>query len=289
MTYSSQRPAHFLEVAKIAISTEHFCGEDVRFSDKYEALELELSKIQSLHEGYQIDWQIILEGSETVLRTLSKDLRVGSWLTWALYQKESFVGLLAGVGLLHHLCQHHWQAVHPLKLRTRAAAINWLLPRMDQVLDESVPIKEQLALFRRLMEHLEGLDTLLTLHLGYDAPLLLPLCRRLNAMIQRAADNQPEPGAVGAVMAQVKQAASQFFAPGSPVDNEKEAQKALRAQQENARPLCDWWLRQPDLALQVLHLLHHCCELLPQNAVVRERKDAVFQRLCHLDLEVALP
>jgi type VI secretion system protein VasJ len=40
--------------------------------------------------------------------------------------------------------------------------------------------------------------------------------------------------------------------------------------------------------LQVLHLLHTCCELLPQNHVVRERKDEIYRRLCHLDLEVVL-
>ena len=45
---------------------------------------------------------------------------------------------------------------------------------------------------------------------------------------------------------------------------------------------------EPDLALEVLRLLHSCCELLPQNHAVRERKDEVYRRLCHLDLEVVL-
>ena len=51
-------------------------------------------------------------------------------------------------------------------------------------------------------------------------------------MLQRAADNQPEPGVVGAVVAQVKQAASQLLAPGAPIDNERDAHKAMRAQQD---------------------------------------------------------
>ena len=45
---------------------------------------------------------------------------------------------------------------------------------------------------------------------------------------------------------------------------------------------------EPDLALQVLQLLHSCCELLPQNHAVRECKEEIYRRLCHLDLEVAL-
>lgn len=45
---------------------------------------------------------------------------------------------------------------------------------------------------------------------------------------------------------------------------------------------------EPDLTLQVLRLLYSCCELLPQSHVVRERKDEIYRRLCHLDLEVVL-
>ncbi|GFM84849.1 type VI secretion-associated protein [Pseudomonas cichorii] len=254
MSYSSKLSAHYLELAKAPVSAESFAGEDVRFSSEYEALESELNKAQSMHESGQIDWLKIRENSEALLRTQSKDLRVGAWLTWALYQRESFQGLLAGLGLLHHLCESYWAEVYPSKARTRSAAISWLVSRLEQVLNENVAIKEQLPLFRRLVEHLEGLDAACTQHLGDDAPLLLPLSRRLKGMVQRAADNQPEPGVVGAAVAQVKQAATQLFTPGAPIDNEKEAHKALRALQENARPLCAWWLKQKASDLRALRL-----------------------------------
>jgi type VI secretion system protein VasJ len=238
VTYSSKLSAYYLELAKTPVIDGHFAGEDVRFSNEYEALESELGKAQSMHESGQIDWLKIRENSESLLRTQSKDLRVGAWLTWALYQRESYQGLLAGLGLLHHLCEHHWQDIYPGKARTRSAAISWLIPRLDQVLNEHIPLKEQLPLFRRLVEHLEGLDTACTQHLGNEAPLLLPIARRLKNLVQRAADNQPEPGVIGTAVAQVKQVAAQLLVTSEPIDNEKDAQKALRAQQENARPLC---------------------------------------------------
>ena len=84
MSYSSKLSAHYLELAKNSISQESFAGEDVRFSSEYEALESELAKAQSMHESGQIDWLIVCENSERLLRTQSKDLRVGAWLTWAL-------------------------------------------------------------------------------------------------------------------------------------------------------------------------------------------------------------
>ncbi|TDF82472.1 type VI secretion system protein TssA [Pseudomonas sp. H9] len=254
MSYSSKLSAHYLELAKSAICKQSFAGEDVRFSSEFEALEGELAKARSMHEHGQIDWLKVQQVSEALLRTQSKDLRVAVWLTWALYQRESFAGLLAGIGVLHHLCEHHWQEVHPVKGRTRAAAVGWLLQRLEQVLSDSIPIKEQLPLFRSMAGHLEGLDAVFTEHLADDAPLLLPLCRRLNNMVQRAADNQPEPGVVGAVVAQVQQVATQLLTPGAPIENEKDAQKALRGLQEHARPLCAWWLKQNAIDVRALRL-----------------------------------
>lgn len=49
--------------------------------------------------------------------------------------------------------------------------------------------------------------------------------------------------------------------------------------------LSNW---EPELVLDVLRLIYRCYELLPQNHAVRESKDEIHRRLCHLDLEVVL-
>ncbi|TCV67575.1 type VI secretion system protein TssA [Pseudomonas fluorescens] len=254
MSYSEKLSTHYLALAKTPVSKESFAGVDVRFSNEYEALEREVSKAQSMHETGHVDWLKVLEASEALLRSQSKDLRVVAWLVWALYQCESFQGLLAGLGLLQHLCRHHWLDIYPLKNRTRAASINWLMPRLEQAFGDDIAIKEQLPMFRHLAEQLEGLDAACTAHLGDDAPLLLPLCRRLNTMIQRVTENLPPTGAIGTVVAQVKHVATQLLTPGTPIENEKEAHKALRAQQEGARTLCTWWLKQKATDARALRL-----------------------------------
>ncbi|MDP3848338.1 MAG: type VI secretion system protein TssA [Pseudomonas sp.] len=254
MTYSSKLTAHYLQLAKLPINQSEFTGTDVRYSPEYEALESELGKATALHETGAIDWQKIREGSETLLSFHSKDLRVAAWLIWGLYQRESFAGLQAGLSLLHYLCLNHWVDLHPRKPRTRAAAISWLLPRLEQALAEHVPIGEQLPLFRSLATELRGLDTCLSTHLAIEAPLLLPLCRRLDELVSRASQGQPEPGSVGAVIAQVKQTASQMLTPGAPIDHEKDAHKSLRSLQDQARPLCAYWLKQKASDLRALRL-----------------------------------
>jgi type VI secretion system protein VasJ len=254
MSYSSKLSTHYLELAKASISKESFVGEDVRFSGEYEALESELGKAQSMHERGQIDWLKIRESAENVLRNHSKDLRIGIWLTWALYQRESFQGLLAGLGLLNYLLENHWADIYPKKARTRSAAISWLVPRLEQVVNENVAVKEQLPLFQCLVEHLERLDAICTEQLGSDAPLILPISRRLKNMLHRALEHQQTPSVVESAVAQVKQVAAQLFNPEAPIDNEKDATKSLRTQQESARLLCAWWLKQKATDLRALRL-----------------------------------
>lgn len=254
MTYLHKRCSDYLALAEVPVCTTSFVGDDVRFSSDYEAIESELNKGSSVYETGRTDWLKVKEGCEVLLRTQSKDLRLVVWLSWALYQSESFIGLLAGLGVMRFLCEQHWASLHPIKARTRIGAIVWLFSRLEQIFSEDVPAKEQLPLFRALAEHLEALDEVFTAQLGADAPLLLPMRRRLASMVQRAAEGLPAPGSVGAVVAQVKQAATQLLAPGAPINNEKDANKLLRAQQESARPLCAWWLRQKATDLRALRL-----------------------------------
>jgi type VI secretion system protein VasJ len=253
MSYPEKLSAHYLALASAPISCGNFSGVDVRFSDEFEALERELGKAQSVHDSGQVDWLKIQEQSEALLRTQSKDLRVSIWLTWALYQRESFQGLLAGLSLLRHLCDNHWLTLHPTKVKTRAAGFHWLVTRLEGALSDDVAIKSQLALFECLAEQLEALDATCIAHFGDDAPLLLPLCRRLRSLILRATDFPPA-GAVEAMVAHVKQAATQLLASGAPIQHEKDAHKALRNLQESARPLCAWWLRQKATDARALRL-----------------------------------
>ena len=236
--------ARYLKIAQTPISKGDYAGLDARYSPEYEALEIELAKASSLHENGKVDWQKIQEHSEVILTNLAKDLRVACWLSWALYQLQSFAGLVAGFGMLCHFCTQHWAQIHPGKSRTRSAAISWLIMRLEKALDSNVPVKDHLELFRQLVKLLEELDAVLTQYLKADAPLILPLRRRLTSMVQRASDNQIDPGPVEAAIAQVKQAATQWFTGDPVIENEKDAQKALRGQQENGLALCAWWLRQ---------------------------------------------
>ncbi|MFC6300927.1 type VI secretion system protein TssA [Pseudomonas sp. CCM 7893] len=304
MGYSDKLSDYYLELARLPNSETSFSGEDVRFSGEYEALESELSKAHSIHGRSQPDWQKIVEKSDTLLRHESKDLRISVWLTWALYQRESFPGLLAGLGLLRYLCEHHWAVVHPRKSRTRGAAFAWLVPRVEQVLTQSLSLKDQRPLFECMLEHLFRLDQLLSEHLGDEAPMLLPIRRQLADRLQQVAEGNPRPEGVSGVIAQVKQVTTQLLSPEHVVDNEKDARKLLRTLQDNARPLCAWWLRQNATDLRALRLnrtltwltvstLPDCDseQVTPLRGLAPDklkRYQERFQQGCHADLLLEL-
>lgn len=254
MVYSGKFCTYYLELAQTPCSQSNFAGGDVRFSTEYETLEFELGKAQSIHGACQPDWQKVVATAEALLREQSKDLRVAVWLTWALHQRESFPGLLAGLKLLRHLCERHWPEVYPRKTRTRAAAFQWLVLRLEALLARHLVLQDQQPLFRAVVEELEGLDELLSRLLKEDAPLLLPICRQLTQQLERAAQSQPPATGLTGVMAQVKQATTQLIKPEPVLESEKDAHKWLRALQEQARPLCAWWLRQNATDLRALRL-----------------------------------
>ncbi|MGY2374100.1 type VI secretion system protein TssA [Pseudomonas sp. SDO524_S393] len=252
MDYSEKLCAHYLELALLPCSQTSFAGDDMRFSNEYEALEAEWRKAQSIHGMGQPDWQKIIDISECLLRQHTKDLRVVVRLTWALHQRESYAGLLAGLGLLRHLCEHQWAVVYPEKTRTRAAAFSALVLRLEPLFAQPLSLQDQQPLFQAVLKHLIRLDELWTLHLGEEAPLLLPVRRQLAQRLEHLVESG-EPQASG-VIAQVKQAATRLFTPETVVDNEKDAHRVLRMLQEQARVLCTWWLRQSATDLRALRL-----------------------------------
>lgn len=207
-----------------------------------------------MHGTSQPDWHKVIEVSEQLLRRQSKDLRVTVWLTWALHQRESFAGLLAGLGMLCHLCDRHWSIVYPAKNRTRAAAFAWLVLRLESLSAQIVSLHDQQPLHRALLERLAHLDELLSSHLGDDAPLLLSIRRQWDQRLEHTAPGDPADAQLSGVVAQANRATTQLLRAELSLDSEKDAHKWLRSLQEQARPLCAWWLRQNATDLRALRL-----------------------------------
>jgi len=254
MTCPNVLQSYCLELASVPVFADNFAGDDVRFSDEYESLERELGKALSPYASTGVDWGKVRGESEVILRHHSKDLRVACWMAWALYKQASFPGLLAGLGLIGHLCEHHWQVLHPLKSRTRSAAINWLIAQVEKALEGECRVAEQSSVFIALAARLAELDKLLDERLAGEAPAISPIARRLSTWANRPASRRLESVQAPNISSQAPLAPSGSAIHGTRIDSEKDAQKSLRQLQELARPLCAWWLRQKVATAKALGL-----------------------------------
>lgn len=232
------------------ITQDNFVGEDVRYSNEFEAIETMLAEANSMYGNAVVNWQAILELTESILTHKSKDLRVVSWFTWALFKTSSFSGLLAGLSVLKELAISHWATIHPTREKTRIAGIEWLCSRLEKLFQESISTKDQITTFKSLLTELTALDSFFTTQWADKAPLLLPSCRRIEKMIQDSEKDHTaadESNPIAKVISQVKQVANQAISLTSPsatsiIETEKDVSKTLRSIQESSRSLSSWWL-----------------------------------------------
>lgn len=252
----------YMSLAQTPISAEDFYGDDARYSAEFETLEHELGKANSLHETQGPDWLLVRDGCAALLASQSKDLRAGVWLSWSLYQLDSLHGLAAGLGALNYLCAEHWAALHPRKPRTRLAAFSWLTARIEQAITDLLPGMAEADVLERLATQLRELDSHLAGHFADQAPLILPACRRLDAM-RLSPEGQTQaistspievptemPTKVPARLpnagnsAQIMPIHSTNNQPSRTLSDSRAAHKCLRTLQDQAQPLSNWWLQE---------------------------------------------
>lgn len=113
-------------------------GEDMSFSAEFDAIqEARRADDPTLDQGEWVtdikyaDWNTAAKLCEELLRSRTKDLRVGAWLAEANANLRGFPGLARGLRVLAGLCERHWDQVHPQDAdaghEERIGNFGWLL------------------------------------------------------------------------------------------------------------------------------------------------------------------
>ncbi len=105
----------------------------VTTDERYHDLRQEVDKLNALAGG-TVDWRRVVALGEVLTREVGKDLGVIAYMTLARQQLHEVGGLLAGVHALGRLLQAPPTLLTPNKPRGRASAIEWLLTRLNGVL-----------------------------------------------------------------------------------------------------------------------------------------------------------
>ncbi len=119
-----------VESALRPVSDDLPAGESVRGDPDFDAIEEKIRRLES--DGPSVvNWKELVGGGLGLLEARSKDLLVGVWVTYALFQTERLSGLATGLGILRGLVDRYWSDMQPVAARERArvAALEWLAGR----------------------------------------------------------------------------------------------------------------------------------------------------------------
>ncbi|MBS0353296.1 MAG: type VI secretion system protein TssA [Proteobacteria bacterium] len=124
------------------------CGEDLSFSAEFDALQEArrfddptLAQGEWVVELKEADWAAVIRLSSELLAHRTKDLRVAAWFAEARCKRDGLAGLADGYELLLGLCEHFWDALHPLQeedgnQESRAGVFSWWLAQTTRLLRE---------------------------------------------------------------------------------------------------------------------------------------------------------
>ncbi|HLK99778.1 MAG TPA: type VI secretion system protein TssA [Myxococcaceae bacterium] len=112
-------------------------GATAKANPQYEAVIAEMTKLESVTGG-AVDWPMVLDSSGKVLQSVSKDLRIATYMAFGLYQTQGLDGLATGLVVISEIMDRYWQGLFPelARLRGRANALGWLIERATSTLPD---------------------------------------------------------------------------------------------------------------------------------------------------------
>lgn len=184
------------------ISTDNPSGEDPSYDDDFQLIRTEVNKLSGANVA------LICQLAEKIVVGSAKDIRIVTYYTWARLHRDGEAGLADGLELLAGLLQRFNTQLHPYRVRSRKAAIEWLASNrmIDSIsLYPEVSSSDTLRLVGALL-----LITQITQH-DSEPPQLEALYSVLESRLvkaggveavvpQTAADNNQEHVATGAAL-----------------------------------------------------------------------------------------
>ncbi len=89
-------------------------GADLALEPEFEAIKAEIDKLSSLSGGSP-DWRQVIRGSEELLSTRTKDLRLAFWLAAAETTRSGWAGFARALVVCRALVNDYWGAMYPVR------------------------------------------------------------------------------------------------------------------------------------------------------------------------------
>lgn len=196
------------EALLLPISSDAPGGAESRDTPQYLVVFAEVERLTSPAADRLPDWSKIEVQATELLKTVSKDFMVASWLSAAWIEKSGVEGLSAGLGLFAGLLKTYWETGFPpvKRLRGRRNAVIWWTDRVTAWLGNTTPAALPLEAHTSMVERIQEIDRTFA-EVDPEAPSLnelVNLIKRLDvveAPIQPSAEGAvtqaPAAGAAG--------------------------------------------------------------------------------------------
>lgn len=161
--------------------------ETVRKADRAEAekqLEQRGSVVRSTGGP---DYELIRERAARILSGKSKDIRVASYLCFALWQRQQFPGLAEGLSVIDILVSQFWDGLFPPKSRpgARKTAIDFLTSKLGENVEYAAVKADDRQPLERAKEVLAALQIQFAGKMTADPPSLLGLVQAVEKCMGR--------------------------------------------------------------------------------------------------------
>lgn len=117
-------------------------GTNIRYEPEFAELSDKIARMDT--EGpLAVNWVEVVELGCDLLRTRSKDLLIGVWVTLGLARTERWRGLSVGLQILAGMIEHHWPGLEPPAKRERARVqmLEWIVERTAPLFAEVEPVE----------------------------------------------------------------------------------------------------------------------------------------------------
>jgi type VI secretion system protein VasJ len=162
------------------ISEDTPAGAESSTDEEYFKLEMEMGKPIP-------DYKAAIELASSLLKEKSKDLRVATWLCYALYRDEKIPGLHMGLHLLLELLNTFNDKLYPENLNHRAKALQLISSsRFVKILEKEVLKKEDAQVFLEIKEILALLNAASAEKFPDNPPNLKALTQTVSTHVEAA-------------------------------------------------------------------------------------------------------
>ncbi len=120
-------PAILTTIANQQCSAQVPTGSNVRQSEEFQALKVEIQKLESIADFNAVNWSYIAEQAKNILETQGNDILVAAYLIVAWINLYQFKGFIEAINFFSQLVKRFGNKLQPEnKLKAQQAALDWL-------------------------------------------------------------------------------------------------------------------------------------------------------------------